>query len=53
MNYSGYETLAGKRGLSENFNFQIDTLNVPAVYNVWAGIKGLCATKTAHPNVPE
>jgi hypothetical protein len=27
--------------------------NVPAVYDVWAGIKGLCAAKTARPNVPE
>jgi hypothetical protein len=27
--------------------------NVPAVYDVWAGIKGLCEAKTARPNVPE
>jgi hypothetical protein len=27
--------------------------NVPAVYDVWAGIKGLCAAKTARPNVLE
>jgi hypothetical protein len=27
--------------------------NVPAVYDVWAGIKGLCAAKTARPNVPQ
>jgi hypothetical protein len=27
--------------------------NVPAVYDVWAGIKGLCAAKTVRPNVPE
>jgi phage gp37-like protein len=27
--------------------------NVPAVYDVWAGIKGICEAKTARPNVPE
>jgi hypothetical protein len=27
--------------------------DVPVVYDVWAGIKGLCAAKTARPNVPE
>jgi hypothetical protein len=27
--------------------------NVPAVYDVGAGIKGLCEAKTARPNVPE
>jgi hypothetical protein len=27
--------------------------NVTAVYDVWAGIKGLCEAKTARPNVPE
>jgi hypothetical protein len=27
--------------------------NVPAVYDVWAGIKGLCEAKTARPNVLE
>jgi hypothetical protein len=27
--------------------------NVPAVYDVWAGIKGLCEAKTTRPNVPE
>jgi hypothetical protein len=27
--------------------------NVPAVYDVWAGIKGLCEAKTARPNVPQ
>jgi hypothetical protein len=27
--------------------------NVPAVYDVWAGIKGLCVAKNARPNVPE
>jgi hypothetical protein len=27
--------------------------NVPAVYDVWAGIKGFCVAKTARPNVPE
>jgi hypothetical protein len=27
--------------------------NVPAVYDVGAGIKGPCAAKTARPNVPE
>jgi hypothetical protein len=34
-------------------NFQGIAHNVPAVYDVWAGIKGLCAAKTARPNVPE
>jgi hypothetical protein len=29
------------------------SFNVPAVYDVWAGIKGLCEAKTARPNVPE
>jgi hypothetical protein len=29
------------------------TDNVPAVYDVWAGIKGLCEAMTARPNVPE
>jgi len=27
--------------------------NVPAVADVWAGIKGLCEAKTARPNVGE
>jgi hypothetical protein len=27
--------------------------NVPAVTDVWAGIKGLCEAKTARPNVGE
>jgi hypothetical protein len=32
---------------------EIMAFNVPAVYDVWAGIKGLGAAKTARPNVPE
>jgi hypothetical protein len=37
--------------LSENF--QKIAPNVPAVYDVGAGIKGLCEAKTTRPNVPE
>jgi hypothetical protein len=38
-----------------NFSTHLASIahNVPAVYDVWAGIKGLCEAKTARPNVPE
>jgi hypothetical protein len=41
-----------KNSLSSGFVAKMSH-NVPAVYDVWVGIKGLCEAKTARPNVPE